>query len=57
MIAKRQFDIIVQSPVDGHNNSEPSCWRDIPLGYRLSSEVKYRVPWVNVLKVWLPSRR
>ena len=57
MIAKRQFDIIVQSPVDGHNNSEPSCWRDIPLGYRLSSEVKYRVPWVNVLKVWLPSPR
>ncbi len=57
MIAERQFDIIVQSPVDGHNNSEPSCWRDIPLGYRLSSEVKYGVPWVNVLKVWLPSTR
>ena len=55
LIADRQFDMIIQSPVDGHNNSEPSCFRGIPLTYRLSSEIQFHVPWVKGLKVWLPT--
>jgi hypothetical protein len=54
LIANRHFDIIIQSPVDGYNNNEPSCFADIPLTYRLSSEIQFHVPWVKGLKVWLP---
>lgn len=55
LVAERQFDIIIQSPIDGHNNRKPSCWRDIPLRYRMSSEIQFPVPWVKSLKVWLPT--
>ena len=54
LIRERQFDMIIQSPIDGHNNTEPSCFGDIPVAYRLSAEIPYHVPWVKGLKVWLP---
>jgi hypothetical protein len=54
LIVNRYFDIIVQSPIDGYNNPEPSCWRDIPLKYHMSAELQFPVPWVKRLKIWLP---
>ena len=57
LIANREFDIIIQSPPDGHQYRGQNCLNGIPLEYRLSSEIQYPVPWVKVLKVWLPSTR